>query len=72
MLCRKLVKMEDQLYGESLEDSYAFQNPGCVKYLTDGTGAGGSGPLTHARSTWVCLPHVRSIWVYQLSTLFKV
>ena len=32
---RKLVKMVDQLYGEALEESYAFQNPGSVNHLSE-------------------------------------
>ena len=32
---RKLVKMVDQLYGEALEESYAFQNPGSINHLSE-------------------------------------
>ena len=29
------MKMVDQLYGEALEESYAFQNPGSVNHLSE-------------------------------------
>ena len=33
--CRKLIKMEDQVYQEALEESPAFQNPGNTNLLSD-------------------------------------
>ena len=29
------MKMVDQLYGEALDESYAFQNPGSVNHLSE-------------------------------------